>query len=182
MEIPRCQILQGCSRRSGTRRDGLSISLRLSRVLPVHLPKIQGSGNCRLNRYQPLAANTFLCGDNRMREETNILATSPFFMIHPRLDDCCSTDLVAHQRFSDLSFRAIGIMMDSVDPIRTKDLMAEGYTDKEIEEAVNAGILMEQGTEDYVCARLWEDRQWSRAAFLFFSQMDFGLSRTGQRF
>lgn len=110
------------------------------------------------------------------------LVSSPLFVLSPTLEGVRAIDLVSGSRFRGLSPQAIELSLFFLRARPASDALGEGYSEATVREALDAGILLEEGSPTYEAGRLWEDRCWSRAAFLLLSQQNLRYADVGREF
>ena len=100
------------------------------------------------------------------------LVTSPFFMLCPAASDASAVDLLGGQKFSGLTLRALDICHFFLQPRSLEEALGRGFGSDEIEAAIYSGILVGSDHPGLPAVSLWEERGWSRAAYLVFSQQN----------
>jgi SagB-type dehydrogenase family enzyme len=101
----------------------------------------------------------------------DVLTTSPMlFGYRGRSGRLASCDARTGRRFRIASGRAAEIATSFLEPRSVASAQRDGFTREELQEAVEAGILISDRESESVS--LWERNGWSRAAFLTFSQMN----------
>jgi SagB-type dehydrogenase family enzyme len=100
-----------------------------------------------------------------------VLTTSPMlFGYCGRSGQLAACDARNGRRFRIASDRAAEIINAFLDPRSVGSAEEDGFSREELQEAVDAGILISDRESE--SAFLWERNGWSRPAFLTFSQMD----------
>ncbi|MEV0640712.1 hypothetical protein AB0I77_38470 [Streptomyces sp. NPDC050619] len=99
------------------------------------------------------------------------LVTSPLFFAHEQREGTvCALGLSQRTRLRALGLRAWELLHFYLEPRTRQGAEAAGYTAAEEDEAVRAGLLVDARTAAHMFR--WEQRRWSRAAYLLYSQMD----------
>lgn len=103
------------------------------------------------------------------------LVTSPFVFIHPQQEEACAWVMgpgMRQHRYRRLSLAALRMLCFFLIP-RTPSEAADADIDEaQIAEALVSSLLVPVDDPAYETMSLWEDRRWSRAAYLLFSQLD----------
>ncbi|HEY5318103.1 MAG TPA: SagB/ThcOx family dehydrogenase [Solirubrobacteraceae bacterium] len=100
-----------------------------------------------------------------------VLTTSPFlFGYRGRDGRLAACDARTGERFRLTSLRAAEIASSFLEPRSVSSAHEEGFTAAELSQALEAGILVTERESRRL--ELWEQRGWSRPAYLLFSQMD----------
>ena len=102
----------------------------------------------------------------------SVVATSPLLFLHPRRGHVGAVEAVGLRRFAPLPLDFVELIHFFCQPQPISAGVAAGYSAQRIREALDLGILREVAEEAFAHASLWEQRRWSRAAFLTFSQRD----------
>lgn len=103
--------------------------------------------------------------------EQDVLTTSPMlFGYRGRSGRLAACDARNGRRFRIASPRAAEIVTAFLEPRSVASAKAEGFTREELQEALDAGILIPDRESESVS--IWERNGWSRPAYLTFSQMD----------
>lgn len=102
----------------------------------------------------------------------DVLITSPLFMVHPRRGNIVAIDLISGQRFNSLAAEVLELANTFLTPTRVGDAVDCGHSPIAVVAALDAGVLIAADSEAAASAQLWEDRRWSRAAYLLLSQQN----------
>jgi SagB-type dehydrogenase family enzyme len=106
-----------------------------------------------------------------MTRDTRVV-TSPLFFVRPGGDGIVGLDGLKGQRYESVSMDAFRLMQLFLEPKTVAEAVHCGVDDATIQDALEAGILVDADTAEARAALLWEAHNWSRAAYLLFSQMD----------
>ncbi len=106
-----------------------------------------------------------------MSDEALLVASSLFF-VHANRQGEVAIDATRNRRYRSLSHEVFELVAFFVEPAPFSAAIKAGHTRETIDDAIDAGIL--QLWTDQLCgdSRIWEDRRWSRAGYLTFSQID----------
>jgi SagB-type dehydrogenase family enzyme len=81
-------------------------------------------------------------------------------------------DGLSAQAFNRISRDACQILGFFLDPHTREEAFAVGISNARVDEALEANLILEANSELAAAALQWETNNWSRAAFLVFSQMN----------
>jgi SagB-type dehydrogenase family enzyme len=101
-----------------------------------------------------------------------LLVSSPLFFVHPSRAEAIAIECSRGQRFSKLSRQAFELIYLFLDPAPLSLAFEQGYDARQIEEALDAGLLVRAGTKEHETLQLWEEHGWSYAAYLLFTQQN----------
>ena len=104
--------------------------------------------------------------------ETLKFTTSPFFVFDFNNPKIRARNLHNNLAFKRISARLIELTHFCLTPRSKEEMTKHGFTDKEIVTAISNGIICDSESDEYKSAELWEKHNWTRAAYLTFSQIN----------
>lgn len=102
----------------------------------------------------------------------NRLITSPFFFVTPAETRWQAIEVSRNERFRRLSPKIFEAAQIFLTPRSRTEAEAAGISSEIIAAAIEVGILVDADDASLTAMGLWEDRNWSRMAYLLFSQQD----------
>ena len=109
---------------------------------------------------------------------TKKIITSPFFIFEFSNDSIRASDLINNQRLKFLHPYITKLCVFCLDGKTNDECLDEGFTEDVLKLALNHNIILHVDNPVYESSRLWEDRNWLRAAYLTFSQLDLKYKET----
>ncbi len=107
----------------------------------------------------------------RLSEDLKFV-TSPFFVFEFNNSKIVARNLHTNSAFKKVSSRLVDISHFCLTPKLRGELLQHGFSEREIVCALSSGIICDTCSDEYVSAELWEKHNWTRAAYLAFSQLN----------
>ena len=101
---------------------------------------------------------------------------SPLLFIRPRQHGATVIDVLNRNAFEQLTPHGAELVAFASIPRTVTDLAKNGFSERDVQNAVENGLIMAEDDPCFRSALKWEDANWSRAAYTLFSQFDLRYS------
>lgn len=105
-------------------------------------------------------------------DQNEIYITNPVLNFHPRIKSYSCSELISNQKFDFLSLRAFYILDFFLGEKTIKEAINNGFSLESIEECIELKFILSSKSDEYLSVSQWEEYNWSRAAFITFSQQN----------